>query len=70
VGSNLAKGDGSIRAIKICSTPSFGGQVQPSAPCHKNLQHAEYDTDIMLAIFKDTFCQLPALLLDVSSATT
>jgi hypothetical protein len=37
--SNAAKGDELIRAIEICSMPSLGGEVRPSAPCHKSLQH-------------------------------
>jgi hypothetical protein len=32
VGSELAEGDGFLRAIKIDSTASFGGEVKPSAP--------------------------------------
>jgi hypothetical protein len=31
-------GDGFLRAIKIRSTTSLGGEVQPSAPCRKILQ--------------------------------
>jgi hypothetical protein len=37
--SNPAKSDGLLRTIKICSTPSFGGEVKPSVPCHKILHH-------------------------------
>jgi hypothetical protein len=33
------RGDGFLRAIKICSTPSFRGEVKPSAPCCKILQY-------------------------------
>jgi hypothetical protein len=33
------KGDGFLRAIKVHSTPSFGGEVNLGAPCHNNLQH-------------------------------
>jgi hypothetical protein len=32
MGSNPAKGDGYLRAIKICRMHSFGGEVKPSAP--------------------------------------
>jgi hypothetical protein len=39
--SNLAKDDGFLRAIKIRSTTSFKGEVKPSVPCHKILQHVE-----------------------------
>jgi hypothetical protein len=27
--------DGFLRAIKLRSTPSFGGEVKPEAPCRK-----------------------------------
>jgi hypothetical protein len=32
-GSNLAKVDGFVRAIKIHNMTSFGGEVKPSVPC-------------------------------------
>jgi hypothetical protein len=35
VGSNLAEDDGFLRAIKIRSATSFGGEVKPSVPCRK-----------------------------------
>jgi hypothetical protein len=35
MGSNSAEDDGFLRAIKICSTTSFGGEVKPSVPCHR-----------------------------------
>jgi hypothetical protein len=31
--SNLANGDGFLRAIKICSIPSFRGEITLSVPC-------------------------------------
>jgi hypothetical protein len=31
MGSNLAKDNGFLREIKICSTTSFGGEVKPLA---------------------------------------
>jgi hypothetical protein len=34
-GSNPTKDGGFLRAIKISSTPSFVGEVKPSAPCRK-----------------------------------
>jgi hypothetical protein len=40
-GSNPAKGDGFLRAKKISRTPSFGGKVNPSAPCQKILLHVK-----------------------------
>jgi hypothetical protein len=72
VGSNPAKGDGFLRATKICSTTSFGGEVKPSVPCCKILQlvkdpyHMKRDTCrqnswTFLAKF------LPASLLGVSA---
>jgi hypothetical protein len=36
-GSNPAESDGLLRAIKIRSTLSFGGEVKPSVPCRKIL---------------------------------
>jgi hypothetical protein len=38
---NPSRGDGFLRAIKICSTPSFGGDVKPSAQCRKILRHVK-----------------------------
>jgi hypothetical protein len=35
------QGDGFLRAIKICSTPSFGWEVKPEVPCHKILWHVK-----------------------------
>ena len=34
-GSNLAEAIGFLRGKKILSTPSFGGEVKPSVPCHR-----------------------------------
>jgi hypothetical protein len=42
VGSNLTKDDAFLRVIKTCSMPSCGGEVKPSAPCHKILWHEKY----------------------------
>jgi hypothetical protein len=48
-GSNPAKDDCLLRAIKIRSMPSFGWEVKPSVPCHKILQQVkepyEYERD-------------------------
>jgi hypothetical protein len=33
------RGDGFLRAIKICSTPFLGVEVKPSAPCRKILRN-------------------------------
>jgi hypothetical protein len=35
MGSILAKSNGFLRAIKICSTTYFGEEVKPSVPCHR-----------------------------------
>jgi hypothetical protein len=40
-GSNAAKDDGFLRAIKIHSTTSFGGEVKQSVPCRKILRHVK-----------------------------
>jgi hypothetical protein len=48
-GSSPAVSDGFLRAIKIRSTASFGGEVKPSVPCRKILRHVKdplrYDRD-------------------------
>jgi hypothetical protein len=36
-----AESDEFLRAITIRSTLSFGGQVKPSVPCCKTLQHVK-----------------------------
>jgi hypothetical protein len=38
-GSNPAEDDGFLRAIKIYSTTSFGGDIKLSVPSHKILWH-------------------------------
>jgi hypothetical protein len=40
-GSNSAKGNGFLRMTKICSTPSFGGEVKLFAACFKILHHVK-----------------------------
>jgi hypothetical protein len=40
-GSNLVEDDGFLRAIKISSTSSFGGEVKPSAPSRKILRNVK-----------------------------
>jgi hypothetical protein len=40
-GLNPAEGDEFFRAIKIRSTPSYEGQVNSSAACHKILRHVK-----------------------------
>jgi hypothetical protein len=41
LGSNLAEDDGYLTAIKIHSTTSVRGEVKPSVPCSKILQHVK-----------------------------
>jgi hypothetical protein len=41
-GSNPAEDDKVLRTIKIRCTTSFGGEIKPSAPCHKILRHVKY----------------------------
>jgi hypothetical protein len=38
-GFKPGRGDRFLTAIKIRSTPSFGGEVKPETPCRKILQH-------------------------------
>jgi hypothetical protein len=49
-GFKAGRGEGFLRAIKIRSTPSFGGEVKLFAPCRNILQHVkeafEYERDI------------------------
>jgi hypothetical protein len=40
-GFKPGRGHGFLRAIKIRSMSSFGGEVNPSAPCRKNLRHVK-----------------------------
>jgi hypothetical protein len=40
-GLKPGQGDGFLRVIKICSTPSFRWEVNPEAPCHKILRHVK-----------------------------
>jgi hypothetical protein len=40
-GSNAAEDDGFLRAIKIHSTTSIGGEVKPSIPCRKILLYVK-----------------------------
>jgi hypothetical protein len=50
-GFKPADNDGFLRAIKICNTPSFGGEVKPSSPCRKILRHVKNSTG-MKEIFR------------------
>jgi hypothetical protein len=40
-GSNLAEGDGALRAIRIRSTPSFGEEVKSSVTYRNILRHVK-----------------------------
>jgi hypothetical protein len=46
-GSNSAEGDGFLRAIKILSTPSIGGEVKPETPCCKIIRNVN-DEEIFI----------------------
>jgi hypothetical protein len=73
-GFKHGRGQWILSAIQIRSTPSFGGEVNPSATCRNILQHVKdplrYDEDTdrqnASAIFRSVS---PALLLGVSAAT-
>jgi hypothetical protein len=43
-GLEFGQGDEFLKAIKIRSTPSFGWEVKPEAPCRKILR---YVTDLL-----------------------
>jgi hypothetical protein len=38
-GFKLGQGDAFLRAIKIRTTPSFGGKVKPEAPCGEIIRY-------------------------------
>jgi hypothetical protein len=40
-GFKPGRGDGFLRMIKICSTPSFGLDVKPQIPCRNILRHVK-----------------------------
>jgi hypothetical protein len=40
-GFKSGRGDSFFKAIKIRSTPSFGAEVKPWAPCRNILQYVE-----------------------------
>jgi hypothetical protein len=44
--SNPAKNDGFLRAIKIRSATSFGGEAKPLAPRSTILQHVKYPCEL------------------------
>jgi hypothetical protein len=44
--SNPAEGNGCLRAIKIRSTPSFGGREKPSAPCRDFIRHVKESFEV------------------------
>jgi hypothetical protein len=61
--------DDGLRAIKICSTPSFGGKVKPSAPCREILRRVKNHFEVWTKIFRRPNESLPSpssfdLLLD------
>jgi hypothetical protein len=70
-GLSQAEGDGFLTAIKIRSTPSFGGEVKPSVPCHEILRYIKGPFEVRKRYFvrQNSFPSPvhPALLLDVSA---
>jgi hypothetical protein len=56
---------GFLRAIKIRSSPSFGWEVKPEAPCRKILRHvkitSKYERGISNKKFIILFAVLPGL---------
>jgi hypothetical protein len=59
-GLNPAEDSGFLRAIKICSTTSFGGEVKPLVLCCEILQHVKelyrFEGDISYATFMAISC--------------
>jgi hypothetical protein len=72
MGSNSAEYNAFLRAIKICSMTSFGGEVKPLAPCHKILWHVKNHMNVKEIVGRQNssaiFHQVSlALLLDISA---
>jgi hypothetical protein len=63
-------GNGLLRVIKICSTPSFGWGIKPEAPCHKTLQHVKsHLASVIRNAYKAKF-SLPSSIPPTCSQTT
>jgi hypothetical protein len=66
----LSRGNGFLRVIKIHSTPSFRGEVKPSAPCREILWHikkvCEYERYFVDTVHNFLCPDPPELLLDGS----
>jgi hypothetical protein len=45
-GFKPGRGDGFLKAIKIRSTPSFGAELKPLAPCRKILRHGKEPLEV------------------------
>jgi hypothetical protein len=62
-GFKSGKGNGLLRAIKICSTPSFRGEVRPMSQdftaCKKSLASMNNLQGQILIPFAHSFCLLP-----------
>jgi hypothetical protein len=54
-GFKPGRGDGFLRAIKICDVPFFGGEVKPDAPCCKVLRHVKVTCKCEQNLSKDKF---------------
>jgi hypothetical protein len=74
--SNPAEGEVIRRAIKTRSTPSFGWEVKPSAPCRKILRHVKDPFEVAYTqryfVWPNLSFPLPGpnLLLDDIAGTT
>jgi hypothetical protein len=51
-GFKPGRGQWIFKDVKICSTPSFGGDVKPSAPCRKILQHVKNPLEVWTGILR------------------
>jgi hypothetical protein len=50
--SNPVEGDGFLKAIKIYSTPSFGREVKPSAPCRNIFRNVKEFFEVYKILLK------------------
>jgi hypothetical protein len=64
--------DGFLKAIKIRSTTSFGGEVKPAVPFRESLWNVKNPYEYELLLWQNTFISRqasPASLLDVSTSS-
>jgi hypothetical protein len=75
VGSNQAEDDRFLRAIKIRSATSFGGEVKPSVPCRKMYGMLKNPTSMKKTLHRQNSAIIssqvsPASLLGVSTGNS